>query len=186
MVAEQVDPTAAAALQQPPEPSGLDVNVNNSDDEDILDDIEALRTMIETLREEVKELTKRKDTIDSIRGYDSKNIKKPAEWSGDKSEYTVRHVLFTTYLATFDKQWKSILKNILKFGSGKMSCEDVRKFWKQITGLLNHHRASTRLPHRINNEVSHRVLKDCPHSGKKRRVFLGIIEMFRCVPQASW
>ena len=123
MVAEQVDPTAAAAVQQPPEPSGSDMNVDNSDDEDILDDIEALRNMIKTLREEVKELKKRKDTIDSIRGYDSKNIKKPAEWSGDKSEYTVWHVLFTAYLATFDRQWKSILKNILKLGSGEMSCK---------------------------------------------------------------
>ena len=79
--------------------------------------------MIKTLCDEVKELKTRKDTIDSIRENDSKNIKKPAEWSVDKSEYTVWHVLFTAYLATFDKQWTSILKNILKFGSGKTSCK---------------------------------------------------------------
>ena len=42
-----------------------------------------------------------------IKGYDSRNIKRPTEWTGEKDEFTVWRVLFVAYLGTFDKIWKN-------------------------------------------------------------------------------
>ena len=44
--------------------------------------------------------------IKEIKGYDSRNIKRPTEWTGEKDEFTVWKVLFVAYLGTFDKIWK--------------------------------------------------------------------------------
>ena len=57
-------------------------------------------------------LVENETQMKNIKGYDSRNVKRPSEWSGDKEELIVWHVLFGTFMGTFDKKWKKDLEHV--------------------------------------------------------------------------
>ena len=73
--------------------------------------------------EQLKSVTTRKvnEGITSVRGYDTKSIAKPTEWSENVEELVVWKVLVVAYVTTLDKQWKTIAEHVIRHENGNLS-----------------------------------------------------------------
>ena len=71
---------------------------------------------------------------DEMKGCDSKNIKRPDAWAGNKEEFLLWNVLFQAYMSTFDKRWKWLLKNAKTWNDESGS--DVKLVDSEVDKLL--------------------------------------------------
>ena len=112
---------SGAGPEDPPERSISSARLLGEDVEELQNIVKNLKKKLEKAEERekdnaeklvmiIKALDKDKLIEDethmrNIKGYDSRNIKRPSEWSGDKEELIVWHVLFGAFMGTIDKKW---------------------------------------------------------------------------------
>ena len=109
------DPASAAHEQ--PVPPAPELNLSDIDDMEVEDLKKMLKDLLKENDKNDSDSYKKTEIV-SVKGCDTRNAKRPTEWTGCVDEYKVWHVLFNAYLKTFDPQWKTILQRILAHGSG--------------------------------------------------------------------
>ena len=121
MVAGAGDPAAAAGTPPLPDDAASDVSGTLP----VKTEVDKLMNMIHKLQKKVDELIENKNKmqnqIDSkfskdeqwetsknkmeVKGFDTKNIKRPGEWDGKKEYFMLWNVLFQAYMAENGKQF---------------------------------------------------------------------------------